>query len=242
MLADKTMAPTSRRLPTRVAGILAAVLVLCCGCGRGAAKANAVRQELLDAINANDLSKVGSLLPPAGTPDLDLATYRAARSLAADRFAEVSGTSAARQRLPLIEELSRRYRHLAGVPVDVAGALSPGLTDNGGGHFTSGLMTLRSGDGIAHKVAISTQETEYTKNTSLDGQRLLVNFDATYKIQGVVIGKVIEAERVELVAAPDGSGMGSGNGMVMPVSPFLPSTEEIVLNHVDADRAARKTQ
>jgi hypothetical protein len=161
-------------------------------------KTNAARQDLLDAVNANDLSKVRRLLPQDGTPGLDSATYQAALGVAADRFAEMGGTSSASQWLPVLEELSRRYRHLVGKPIEVAGTLSPGLTDNGGGNFTSGLMTLRTGDGASHKIAISAQETEYTQNTSLDRQRFLVNFDATYKIRGVLLGNVIEAERVEL--------------------------------------------
>jgi hypothetical protein len=63
-----------------------------------------------------------------------------------------------------------------------------------------------------------------------------VNFDANYKISGVVI----EAERVELLPTGDSSRKGAGNGIVIPVSAFLPSTEQLLMSHVNAYDAREK--
>jgi hypothetical protein len=206
-------------------------LLIGVGCGRNT---DVVRQKLFDAINADDISKVRQIVPPDGTTDLDPATYKAALQLAADRCAEANGSPAAARRFLVIEFLSRRYRHLVGKPVNVVGTLSAGLVDQGGGTFTAGLLTLRTSGSESYQVAISKDETEYTENASLDGQVFLVNFDATYKINGVLVGNVIQAERVESSRKP------TGNGMVIPVSLVLPSTEDIVVPRIEAYQARQK--
>lgn len=216
------------RKASLICGILA--LAVACACSKNT---NVVKQKLFDAINANDFARVKQLLPPDGFRDLDAATYKAAIDVACDRFAEALGTPLAHRRLEMIEELTTHYRRLIGKPINVAGTLSPGLVDHGGGNFTSGLLTLKTSNGTSYPVAISTDETKYAGDT-FDGRMFLVNFDAIYKIGGVLVGDVIQAENVESSRGP------SGKGMVIPVSLLLPSTEELVDPHIDAYQAKQK--
>jgi hypothetical protein len=202
--------------------------LLSAGCGQNETGPQK-KQEILNAITANDLSKVRLLLPKQGTPDFDAASYNAFLDSAAEKFAEVAGTPAALQRQLLINELSRHLRHIVGRPVVLTGSVAVNLVANGNGNFTAA-MTLKSNDGVSYQLRISKSETEY-KNTQLAEQTFDVDFDATYKITGVIVDEFLEAEEVELV-----TGGNSGHGIVIPVNFCLPSTENIGLAHSKEDQ------
>ncbi len=277
--ADTVRCTISCSRPIVAPSILLALFILGSGCSRNR-NPGAVRQELLDAVRSNDLSKVRLILREGETPEVDAATYKAALDFAADRVAESGGVASAPQTLSIIKELSRRYRHLTGKPIEVIGTLSnePAggglvLGHQGNGNFVVDpevlmpeLLTLRTRDGVAHKVSLSNDETEYGANTLLEGSRFL-NSDAIYKIRGVMIGGVIQAEKVEITATanterkdPGTRGQQHGESLIrlhdgqVAISPdgkrygilvgdlLLQSTENILNAHIKAYEARRKSQ
>lgn len=221
--------------------IISILLLVCAGCGhtetaehnkKEILTAEQRKNEILDAITANDLPKVRLLLPRQGAADFDEASYNEFLDYAADKAAEVAGTPAAKQRLPIIYELTRHLRRIIGKPVDVTGTVEVNLIQNVNDYSFTAETTLKSSDGVTYPLKISTDETEY-KNTSVEGQKFSVDFNSTYRIRGYVVDKFLEAEEVELVA-----GANSGKGIVIPVSGWLPSTADIILPHFKKDQPA----
>lgn len=223
--------PTHIPLSRYQISIILGLLLLCAGCGRREYTAKR-RGEILNAITANNLRQVRLLLPRQGTPDFDKASYDKFLDVAATQFAEVAGTPAAKERLPVIYELMRHFRRIIGKPVDVIGKievnLAPGVNDDS----AVARLMLKSTDGSEYPLDISRDETRY-RNASVEGQRFLVNFDATYNIRGYIVDKHLEAEEVDLVRGKD-----LGHGIVIPMGLALRSTEDVILLHLKEEQPA----
>ncbi|HTR86981.1 MAG TPA: ankyrin repeat domain-containing protein [Reyranella sp.] len=225
---------TNRTLVLVLAAAALIVAVACVAFVGGGPKEATERQRkaVVDAIAANDLAKVKELLPKQGETDFGEATYNDFLDVAAGKLTEGAGSASddGQKNLKILAELSRHLRHVTGKTVVTAGKLEILLANAGVGSFVPSI-TLKSSDGAAYPLKISTEETEY-KGASLDNQRFLVDFESTYKIRGVVVDNVLEAEEVELATNAH-----SGKGMVIPVGPLLPSTAEIFLSHTKDGRS-----
>jgi hypothetical protein len=220
------------RLPclAAVALVVAILSPIVASCGRKEATQQE-KKEIFDTEVANDLSKIRRLLPTQGTPDFGKVSYSEFLDFAADKFAEVAGTPCPDQRIPVIAALSRHLRHITGKAVVVVGKIGVDLRASGISSFIVA-TTMKSNEGVTYQLGISTDETEY-KNSNVNNQQFSVDFDSTYKIHGVIVDNVLEAEEVELLA-----GAHSGHGIVVPVSLLLASTEDIILLHLKQDQPA----
>lgn len=195
--------------------------------------AQQTKAEISDSITANDVSRLKSLLPKDGTTDFDAETYKEFLDIAAKKFAKTEGKSARIEELPVIGLLSSRLRHQLGKPIDITGTMKVNLTMQGYGNFIAEI-SMKSKEGALYQPYISTKETEYV-NTYISDEKFLADSDATYRIRGFMVGKNLEAERVELLA-----GGNSGNGMVIPVNPFLPSTAEFLSERMKQHQSTGK--
>jgi hypothetical protein len=183
--------------------------------------AQQTKSEILDAIAANDVSKIRLLLPSEGPADFDVGAYKEFLDSASNKFANTDQLNARIDEIPVIRLLSSRVRHLLGKPMDITGKMKAELTMAGYGNFIADIG-MKSKEGAHYRLYISTKETEFV-NTNISDEKFLVDEDAIYRIQGYVVGKNLEVERVELV-----SGGNSGHGMVIPINSFLPSTADFL--------------
>ena len=190
------------------------------------------KKEISQAIIANDLNQLKTLLPKEGKGDFDAATYKAFLEQAGDEYFARPWKIAPGLRWPVIALLAQRYRHIAGKPVVATGKLGVGLAEQGPGEYIA-QTNLTAADGTQYQVRISIEETQYV-GTSLGGQwpdqQFLADLDATYRISGYVVAKFLEADKVELI-----QGGGAGHGMALPVDLGLLSTEDIIESNLPKD-------
>jgi hypothetical protein len=190
------------------------------------------KKEIAQAIDANDANQLKTLLPKEGSGDFDAATYKAFLQQAGNDYFARPWKIAPMLRWPVIAIVAQRYRHVAGKPVVATGKLSVSLAEEGPGQFTAQTI-LTTADGTQYQVRISIEETQYV-GTNLAGdwpnQQFLTDFDATYRISGYVVGKFLEADKVELI-----QGGGAGHGMALPVDLGLFSTEDIIESNLPKD-------
>ena len=198
----------------------------------GCKSAEERKKEISQAIAANDVDQLKALLPKEGRGDFDAATYKAFLEQAGEEYFARPPKIAPMLRWPVIVTLAQRYRHIAGKPVVATGKLNVSLAEEGPGEYTAQTM-LTAADGTRYRVRISSEETQYV-GTSLGGLwpdvQFLVDFDATYRISGNVVGQFLEADKVELI-----EGGGAGHGMAIPVDPGLISTEDIIESKLPKD-------
>lgn len=121
--------------------------------------------------------------------------------------------------------MTQSIRHRDRKIIEVSGTLKPKLLNDARNvGFVIDGYELTESNGTVHTVAISGDETKFTRVEHSQNQ-FPVKFKVSYTIKGVVIKGKLEAE--EISAPVQATGSESNEGMVVPLGTMLPSTMDL---------------
>lgn len=187
-----------------------------------------LQAQLVSAIEAKDVAAVSKLLDAGAVPDKQVGDSKSPLVSALAILEQTKGQwKLGESQMRVLQLLAKKIRHRDGAPIELVGSLSVTLQrDATGVGSTVDALTLTTPDKKTHPVAIAFEETTFV---GVPGGAFMfpVEFSRQYGLRGVVVRGTLEVEEIRYVDDPPTPGSKESKaGIVIPISPMLPSTME----------------